>query len=188
MFCLQPDELIHNNLYKKMFFYGSSNYLQKFSKSLFISLDVRKRLARNHRDLYVKRWLVLIMRFVCCFVWWFLKVSRQPFLKYFWIVALCTILCKVFSLTHNALDLKQTSQWQGTHNYMNEYEDIYVAVVERHTLDSANTFPWWNKSIKGIRMNDAAIIIVVQCCDDFPSTPIYKMHGEVGGCVGPEVN
>jgi len=37
-------------------------------------------------------------------------------------------------------------------------------------------------------MNDAAIIIVVQCCDDFPSTPIYKMHGEVGGCVGPEVN
>jgi len=36
-------------------------------------------------------------------------------------------------------------------------------------------------------MNDAITIIIMWCCDDFPSTPIYKMHGGVGGCEGPGV-
>ena len=33
-----------------------------------------------------------------------------------------------------------TSQWQGTHKYMNELEDIYGEVVEGYALDGANTF------------------------------------------------
>ena len=38
---------------------------------------------------------------------------------------------------------------QGTHKYMNELEDMYVEVVEKHTLDGANKFTLMKHKHKG---------------------------------------
>jgi len=44
---------------------------------------------------------------------------------------------------------------------MNELEITYVEVVETHTFDGANTFTLMNTSIKGIRMSDTIMIIIM---------------------------
>jgi len=50
------------------------------------------------------------------------------------------VLCKAFTPTRNALDFKNASQYQGKHKHMKEHEDIYVALVEKYTLDGAHAF------------------------------------------------
>jgi len=67
---------------------------------------------------------------------------------------------------------------------MIEHEDTYVAVVEKHTLDSANIFTLMKYKYKGHthewRHHDYYDVVM----RSLPSTPIYKMHGGVGGCEG----
>jgi len=53
------------------------------------------------------------------------------------------------SLPHATWGLKNTSQWQGTHIYMNELEDTYLEVVEKCTHDGVNTFTLMKRKNKG---------------------------------------
>jgi len=70
---------------------------------------------------------------------------------------------------------------------MKEHEDIYVAVVETHTLDGANVFTLMKHKHKEIthdrRYHDYYNVALVL----LPTKSIYKMHRGVGGCEGPRV-
>jgi len=70
---------------------------------------------------------------------------------------------------------------------MKEHEDIYVAVVEKYTLDGANTHTLMKRKHTGHTLE--------LCHHDYynvvlrlhPSRPIYTMHEGVGGCEGSGV-
>jgi len=56
---------------------------------------------------------------------------------------------------------------------MKEHEDIYMAVVQTHTLDGASTVTLMKPQIyicdssKGTRMNGAITVLIIYYCDDF---------------------
>jgi len=82
--------------------------------------------------------------------------SMQPFLQ-----SVMMVYCITSSHLYPHVKLKHTPQWQGTRKYMNELEITYVEVVETHTFDGAKTFTLMNTSIKGIRMSDTIMIIIM---------------------------
>jgi len=70
---------------------------------------------------------------------------------------------------------------------MKEHEDRYVVVVEKHTLDSANTITLMKHKHKGHTHEWRHHGFYNTKLQWLPSGPIYKMHGGVGGCEGPGV-
>ena len=71
---------------------------------------------------------------------------------------------------------------------MKEHEDRYVAAVEKHALDAANTMTLMKHKHRYVRpVKSTRMTIVLR---RLSSKPIYKMHGGVGGvggCEGPGV-
>ena len=57
-------------------------------------------------------------------------------------------MCNTFTPTRNALDLTMRRS-NKEHKFMKEHEDIFVAVVEKHALDGANTFILMKHKHKG---------------------------------------
>jgi len=121
--------------------------------------------------------------------WWnfinlfFFFESKQIFLKkdVRTLKVAVDILCQHF-IVQRLYSHTQCSCQQGTHKYMNEQEDTYVAVVEKCTVDGAITFTLMKHKHKGHtnewRHPDYYNVVLRW----LPSTPIYKMYKGVGDC------